>query len=505
MPKVSFIIPVYNAESTIDRTLDSILAQKMRDFEVLTVDDGSSDGTPAILERRAQEESRIRVLKNPENRGVSAARNLGLDRAAGEYIRFVDADDTVPARSTPAMVRIADKEGADMVMGIMRRQSPVRSYNYGRTIRVAEKKRFDKYDKDLIHSFSVCNKLFRRSVIEAHAVRFEAYKHAEDGLFLYTFLQYADRLCGYKGIAYVYNKSEFFEMESATRRLSREMLEGILEIADRILAMHPQAPQRFLDDFRARILGVTLINEYYRQLWRLDGETPALLLEQIGKYWALLPEKQRREVAALNRDLPAPDKLGGKEEICAHPLFEIEIGEGVSAEMLPMVLQSLYYQKLPYFRVLVHPAKAAQVPAVFAEKENLFLADAAPPAVYRQRLEEDLLFTYESLSRACLALQKEKGAIRGEVRELRGGRWTARADKSAADSATMRRSEEDKAIAPGNSAAAATPAKRKEVIFLALRSPADLKASVKPAFRDSPAAGQLLAYASMVKRKLKRK
>ena len=85
IPKISVIIPVYNAEKTLHRCIDSILAQTFSDFEVLLIDDGSKDKSGEICDEYARKDSRIKVC-HKENGGVSSARNMGLDNAKGEWI-----------------------------------------------------------------------------------------------------------------------------------------------------------------------------------------------------------------------------------------------------------------------------------------------------------------------------------------------------------------------------------------------------------------------------------
>jgi glycosyltransferase involved in cell wall biosynthesis len=91
---ISIIVPVYNTEKYLDQCIQSILSQTYTDFELLLIDDGSTDSSGAICDRYAEQDSRVRVFHKP-NGGVSSARNLGLDNAKGEWVTFCDSDDWV--------------------------------------------------------------------------------------------------------------------------------------------------------------------------------------------------------------------------------------------------------------------------------------------------------------------------------------------------------------------------------------------------------------------------
>lgn len=90
-PRVSVVIPTYNRADIITRAVDSVLAQTVDDIEVLIIDDGSTDGTRALIEDI--DDSRVRYLAHDTNRGVSAARNTGVEAGRGEYVAFLDSDD----------------------------------------------------------------------------------------------------------------------------------------------------------------------------------------------------------------------------------------------------------------------------------------------------------------------------------------------------------------------------------------------------------------------------
>ena len=100
--KLSIIIPVYRTQDTLPRCLDSILRQSFTDYEVILVDDGSDDGCPQLCDEYARKDARIRVI-HKENGGLSDARNAGIYEAKGEYITFIDSDDTI-AEDTLSLV-----------------------------------------------------------------------------------------------------------------------------------------------------------------------------------------------------------------------------------------------------------------------------------------------------------------------------------------------------------------------------------------------------------------
>lgn len=114
MRTVSVIVPVYNCAEYLPACIESILSQTHSDLQLILVDDGSSDGSGAICDRYAASDSRI-TLVHQENRGVSAARNAGLDRAAGEYLLFVDSDDLLDPRTLEAAVEAFSQPQTDLV------------------------------------------------------------------------------------------------------------------------------------------------------------------------------------------------------------------------------------------------------------------------------------------------------------------------------------------------------------------------------------------------------
>ena len=115
MPKVSVVIPVYNVEKYLGECLDSVLRQTLNEIEIICVDDGSTDGSAAILQKYAAADPRIRLISQA-NAGLSAARNAGMDAATGKYIYFLDSDDYISADAMEKCFSICERDDLDQLV-----------------------------------------------------------------------------------------------------------------------------------------------------------------------------------------------------------------------------------------------------------------------------------------------------------------------------------------------------------------------------------------------------
>lgn len=116
MDKVSIIVPVYNVEPYLSRCIDSLISQSYLELDIILVDDCSSDKSAVIMEAYAKKDSRIRCFYQPQNQGVSAARNLGIEKMVGDWVCFCDGDDWYHPTFVDAMLDCAKKEIADYVI-----------------------------------------------------------------------------------------------------------------------------------------------------------------------------------------------------------------------------------------------------------------------------------------------------------------------------------------------------------------------------------------------------
>ena len=112
-PKVSIVVPIYNVEKYLDRCIQSLLAQTLKEIEIILVDDGSDDGCAQICDQYAERDSRIKVV-HKKNGGLDSARKAGIAIASGKYVGYVDGDDWIEPFMYERMVELAEKYGANV-------------------------------------------------------------------------------------------------------------------------------------------------------------------------------------------------------------------------------------------------------------------------------------------------------------------------------------------------------------------------------------------------------
>lgn len=168
LPKVSVIVPVYNVENYLAKCLDSILAQKFTDFELIVVNDGSTDNSLEIALEYQGKDNRIFVL-DKNNGGLSDARNFGLDIAKGEYIAFIDSDDTIEPNMLSEMYEEAEENQSDIVFCALNKVNERGNINAFLSQGDFETKRIVlEKDFSIFGEFScfACNKLFKSSLFD---------------------------------------------------------------------------------------------------------------------------------------------------------------------------------------------------------------------------------------------------------------------------------------------------------------------------------------------------
>ena len=207
-PQISIIIPVYNSASTIEKCVNSIMKQDFKDYEVLLVNDGSVDKSMLLMQQMAAQDRRI-VSIDKKHEGVSAARNMALEKARGNYVCFIDADDTVESNYLSVMYEHRD---ADMVIcgyyvdwmsadGVLQKQEKHL---------LTQKGMFDiskgcDVISELFKNGKIhinCNKLLKKSIVDANQIRYKPIPVNEDYMFMVEYLKHANTVYACENMTY---------------------------------------------------------------------------------------------------------------------------------------------------------------------------------------------------------------------------------------------------------------------------------------------------------------
>lgn len=209
-PLISVIVPIYNVEKYLNKCIESIVNQTYKNLEIILVDDGSPDGSPAICDKWAEKDSRIKVI-HKKNGGVSTARNAGLDYASGDYIGFVDGDDYIDDDMYEALLGEIVTEKADIVSCGMVRESV---NGYKEVWGDEEYRCIDR--EDLLKSVGTAsgilpvhtgNKLYKRETVGN--IRFNtSFRYAEDTLFNFEVALNCKKAVIHNAVRYHYTNND---------------------------------------------------------------------------------------------------------------------------------------------------------------------------------------------------------------------------------------------------------------------------------------------------------
>lgn len=232
---ISIIVPVYNTERYLDRCIQSILAQTYTDFELLLINDGSTDSSGVICDKYAEQDSRVRVF-HKENGGVSRARNLGIDKSKGDYVLFLDSDDWLARDTFEILHRTLVREDANCVIfGFYQTSGNIWAPEENRIYATIEdlKKNFAYHLNTELLSSSV-NKLYKKELIKYHFP--EDISFGEDLIFSLKYLGQCKKVVFIKDALYqheVYNTSSLTHTFNINRFRDIEIIQtNILDFAN---------------------------------------------------------------------------------------------------------------------------------------------------------------------------------------------------------------------------------------------------------------------------------
>lgn len=228
-PKVSIIVPVYNVENYLTKCLDSLVNQSLTGIEILVVNDGSKDNSGKIIEEYAQRYPEKIKAFTKENGGLSDARNFGIDRAAGDYIGFVDSDDYVSERMFEEMFLLGEKHHAKMVICNIQKVDETGKVTQKLTQlpdmseKIVLENNFSVFS-DI--SYFACNKLFKKELFNQR--RFKKGVHFEDIQLIPQLLLECDTIAQTQNFYYQYLE----RTDSITKTHTEKGLDMLKAVAD---------------------------------------------------------------------------------------------------------------------------------------------------------------------------------------------------------------------------------------------------------------------------------
>lgn len=239
MSRISVLVPVYNVEGYLDACLGSLEDQSLADIDIICVNDGSTDGSRAVLARWQKRDPRVRVIDKP-NGGLSSARNAGIDAATTEYVCFLDSDDRFHPNACAEMVRLLDQTGADVLTFGATLYPPNTRDSWLERVLSPRDAVFDGYDSELM--FHEASRPFtwrtacRREFLVEKGIRFEEdVRFGEDQLFDFAIYPRASRTALSSEKLYEYRVArEGSLMARMNADVTAKMLEHV-NIVDHIL------------------------------------------------------------------------------------------------------------------------------------------------------------------------------------------------------------------------------------------------------------------------------
>ena len=293
---ISVIIPVYNVEEYLYVCLNSILTQTYQDFEIICIDDASTDSSAEILEYFTQKDSRIRILKNDSNKGPGYSRNKGLEVAQGKYISFLDADDWFSHDTFEILVEKTEQDNLDVLLfkNIVYYEES-QDFGFERYYDMDFMDKFENivfnhWDLDKTKLFVMSNaswgKFYLKSFLDCNNIRFpnENLIH-EDNPFFYNVITSADRISIID--KYLYNRRR---RNGSIMTLNNERLFDNIDIAYKILDVFFEDKELY-EYYKKEILTVIFVSIFKGKYTQINNEFKEEFFKRVQEAYKVFIKK----------------------------------------------------------------------------------------------------------------------------------------------------------------------------------------------------------------------
>lgn len=327
---ISIIVPVYQAEKFLEKCLKSLINQNIDEYEIICIDDGSTDSSAEIIHKLQQNAPNLKYFYQ-KNQGVSAARNRGIELANGKYIMFVDSDDTIKKNCLGYLYRKAEQKKCDILVFGGKTDIAFRAPEWMRMALYTKNRDYGVFVPDILYHEpgaqpSACNKLFRRGCIGK--VRFpHGISIAEDMTFLCILFPRISKVSFIKKRVYSYRISNFDSAMHQTEKQRLKHMESHVRAAEMIIDAWISYGLLENDNRQFAKWLTSFLRAPYKSL---EGDEKLLVLNEIEKIYSsigssnllLLPELHgedpfsiTRLYRIITRDIKSYGFIGGIENI----------------------------------------------------------------------------------------------------------------------------------------------------------------------------------------------
>lgn len=306
-PKISVIIPVYNVEKYLNKCIDSVLSQTYTNFELILIDDGSTDSSSRICDEYAQKDNRV-IVVHKKNGGVSAARNMGLELSKGEYITFVDSDDYVDADFFEVALKEIVENNADvfvsgLTMEYYNNGHIVKEQQYGieRDCIYITKELLEAWAKEEFPSICMCGpwcKLYKSKTIKNKVEFNESMSLGEDTYFNLDVLLGVEKLFFSKCVFYHYRRENENSLFSRLHKNIYEILQSVYEKRRNVMVKNECGKDSF--DFLEKIYFYDLTGNLIK-VFQHKGKTTKKERKVFVKKIALDANVRKLKIKQINR------------------------------------------------------------------------------------------------------------------------------------------------------------------------------------------------------------
>ena len=296
-PKISVIIPVYNTENYLEECLDSILNQTFKEFEVICIEDKSTDNSANILKDYAEKDERVKIIFNEENIGQAESRNKGIEEACGEYISFIDSDDKIDLEAYEKLYNFSKESNQDLILfDTVRYGDKGEIWPSTLHIKSIQGEKIEKTNilehEEFIYDTGPWNKLIKTSFLKNSNIRF-INKLYEDLLFSMELFISTNSVGVYPEVKYYWRKRRNKLNKSVTQDRT-----NIKNIKDRIFIINEiwdlfDSSEKYkclLNPYYCKLLDIDF-RVYINQIDKGDEEYRHLILNEIKPMLKEIPEE----------------------------------------------------------------------------------------------------------------------------------------------------------------------------------------------------------------------